>query len=503
MAPFGPVHRPTMPALEGPWSPELGQDEAPRPRVWGRLKMALALELQALALARQLRAAWRAPNGRTRTSHKCQAGAWVQGDYGEDEDEDERAKRGDAAHLEGVGTPNSCLANVLLAERRGSYPLTDKHIVKASDLDSLRRRRKLKTLLSFQRFCQASRLLIGIVPPSPDFLHLLDSDYLGQAARMLSKVGSWDFDVFLFERLTNGNSLATLVCHLFNVLGLVAHLRLDVVKLHRFLGMLQRDYHSHNPYHNAVHAADVTQAMYCYLREDKLADELSPLDVFLGLMAAAAHDVGHPGVNQPFLIKTRHHLASLYQNMSVLESHHWRSTVGILRESRLLSHLPRHQSHEMEQRLGSLILATDISRQSQFLLSLRAHLDQRDLDLRLASHRHFVLQIGLKCADVCNPCRDWSLSKRWSERVCEELFRQGDLERKFNLEVSPLCDQKADSIPAIQTGFISYIVEPLFTEWRRFTGPSVLSRAMMAHLRRNKVRWTRLLRDAQAEEDVP
>lgn len=30
-------------------------------------------------------------------------------------------------------------------------------------------------------------------------------------------------------------------------------------------------------------------------------------------MAAAAHDVDHPGVNQPFLIKTRHHLASLYQ----------------------------------------------------------------------------------------------------------------------------------------------------------------------------------------------
>lgn len=37
------------------------------------------------------------------------------------------------------------------------------------------------------------------------------------------------------------------------------------------------------------------------------------MDVFLGLMAAAAHDVDHPGVNQPFLVKTRHHLASLYQ----------------------------------------------------------------------------------------------------------------------------------------------------------------------------------------------
>lgn len=34
--------------------------------------------------------------------------------------------------------------------------------------------------------------------------------------------------------------------------------------------MVQEDYHSQNPYHNAVHAADVTQAMHCYLREPKV-----------------------------------------------------------------------------------------------------------------------------------------------------------------------------------------------------------------------------------------
>lgn len=34
--------------------------------------------------------------------------------------------------------------------------------------------------------------------------------------------------------------------------------------------MIQEDYHSQNPYHNAVHAADVTQAMHCYLREPKV-----------------------------------------------------------------------------------------------------------------------------------------------------------------------------------------------------------------------------------------
>uniref|UniRef100_A0A8C6U5T6 3',5'-cyclic-AMP phosphodiesterase n=1 Tax=Neogobius melanostomus TaxID=47308 RepID=A0A8C6U5T6_9GOBI len=308
-------------------------------------------------------------------------------------------------------------------------------------------RRKVKRLLSFQRYCHASRLLRGLVAHSPGSMHLLDDNYLGQAGHMLSKVSTWNFDIFLFDRLTNGNSLVTLMCHLFNVYDLVHHFQLDMVKLHRFLGMVQEDYHSQNPYHNAVHAADVTQAMYCYLKEAKLAEQLSPLDIFLGLMAAAAHDVDHPGVNQPFLIKTQHHLASLYQNTSVLESHHWRSTVGMLRESGLLSHLPPDMSQDIEQQLGSLILATDISRQNEFLLSFREHLDNQSLDLQLASHRHFILQIALKCADVCNPCRVWELSRQWSDRVCEEFYRQGDLERKFDLEISPLCDQQTDSVP--------------------------------------------------------
>jgi len=43
-------------------------------------------------------------------------------------------------------------------------------------------RRKVKRQLSFQRYCHASRLLRGSVPRTPRSLHLLDDDYLGQAA---------------------------------------------------------------------------------------------------------------------------------------------------------------------------------------------------------------------------------------------------------------------------------------------------------------------------------
>lgn len=47
----------------------------------------------------------------------------------------------------------------------------------------------------------------------------------------------------------------------------------------------------------------------------------------------------------------------------------------------------------MERELGSLILATDISRQNDYLCRFRRHLDQENLCLSNASHRHFILQV--------------------------------------------------------------------------------------------------------------
>lgn len=87
-----------------------------------------------------------------------------------------------------------------------------------------------------------------------------------------------------------------------------------------------------------MHAADVAQAMYCYLLEEKvsfrlglnfernkasnvpitflffqLKSVLSPFDFFFSVMAAICHDLDHPGVNQSYLEKTKHYLASLYE----------------------------------------------------------------------------------------------------------------------------------------------------------------------------------------------
>ncbi|XP_060678660.1 high affinity cAMP-specific 3',5'-cyclic phosphodiesterase 7A isoform X2 [Hemiscyllium ocellatum] len=386
-------------------------------------------------------------------------------------------------------------------ERRDSHPYVDFRLLHlSSEPGELASARKIRRLLSFQRYFRSAHLFCGVSPLNS--VSILDDNYNGQAMRMLEKDGNWNFDIFLFDRLTNGNSLVTLTFHLFKYHGLIEHFHLDSVKLRRFLVMVQEDYHRNNPYHNAVHAADVTQAMHCFLKETKLATSFSPWDVLLGLLAAMTHDMDHPGVNQPFLIKTNHYLASLYKNISVLENHHWRSAVCVLQESKLFSHLAVEEIYEMESQLGSLILATDITRQNEFLSQFRTHLDRSDLCLDEAGHRHFMLQIALKCADISNPCRPWELSKQWSEKVTQEFFHQGDIERKHKLDISQLCDRHTETVANIQIGFITYVAKPLFVEWSRFSN-TTLSQTMLGHLSLNNASWKGLLQEqSQGGDDT-
>ncbi|XP_037601290.1 high affinity cAMP-specific 3',5'-cyclic phosphodiesterase 7A [Cebus imitator] len=424
------------------------------------------------------------------------------------------------------------------SERRGSHPYIDFRIFHSqSEIEVSVSARNIRRLLSFQRYLRSSRFFRGTTVSNS--LNILDDDYNGQAKVcivFLNKTLIFDkFTEALYSPYSNDlmileggqegqdeakcsdscqdkwsqlvcykegrNSLVSLTFHLFSLHGLIEYFHLDMMKLRRFLVMIQEDYHSQNPYHNAVHAADVTQAMHCYLKEPKLASSVTPWDILLSLIAAATHDLDHPGVNQPFLIKTNHYLATLYKNTSVLENHHWRSAVGLLRESGLFSHLPLESRQQMETQIGALILATDISRQNEYLSLFRSHLDKGDLCLEDTRHRHLVLQMALKCADICNPCRTWELSKQWSEKVTEEFFHQGDIEKKYHLGVSPLCDRHTESIANIQIGFMTYLVEPLFTEWARFSDTR-LSQTMLGHVGLNKASWKGLQREQSSSEDT-
>merc|ERR1719217_233085 len=59
-----------------------------------------------------------------------------------------------------------------------------------------------------------------------------------------------------------------------------------------------------------------------FMQSEFFKSRSQPLDPFTVMMAAAIHDVGHPGVNNLFLTKTMDPLALRYNDKSVLESMH-------------------------------------------------------------------------------------------------------------------------------------------------------------------------------------
>lgn len=328
---------------------------------------------------------------------------------------------------------------------------------------------------------------------------LLDDLYHSPTLLALDRLSSWNFNAFSLDTVTGGRSVPVLGTHLLKHLGVINNFKLDLVNVWKFFCLIERGYHNSNPYHNSIHAADVTQAMYCFLTEPKIKEHVTSIEILAAIIAAVCHDLDHPGVNQPFLIATSNHLAQLYKNASVLENHHWRMACGCLVESGILSDLSRSDSNELIVQMRSLILATDIARQSEFISQFKEYTSNGSLDMEQAEHRHFILQISLKCADISNPCRPWDISQKWSRKVCDEFYRQGDYERRLKLPLTTLCDRVSSSVAKIQVGFFRHVVRPLFIEWNAWMGTS-LAQQMSLHLDANQARWEKFLQHETDEE---
>ena len=58
------------------------------------------------------------------------------------------------------------------------------------------------------------------------------------------------------------------------------------------------------PYHNHLHAADVTQSTHLLLSSPALAECFTPLEIMAAILACAVHDVDHPGFTNQYLINT-------------------------------------------------------------------------------------------------------------------------------------------------------------------------------------------------------
>merc|ERR1712038_80403 len=59
------------------------------------------------------------------------------------------------------------------------------------------------------------------------------------------------------------------------------------------------------------------------------------------------------------------------------------------------------------------------------------------------------------------------IEHRWTKRLFEEFFDQGDAERERGMTVGPLSDRYSVNIASSQIGFIDYLVRPLAKLWAK------------------------------------
>ncbi|XP_065608787.1 dual specificity calcium/calmodulin-dependent 3',5'-cyclic nucleotide phosphodiesterase 1C isoform X4 [Cyrtonyx montezumae] len=279
---------------------------------------------------------------------------------------------------------------------------------------------------------------------------------------VLKNVDKWSFDVFALNDASGDHALKFIFYELLTRYDLINRFKIPISALVSFVEALEVGYSKHkNPYHNLMHAADVTQTVHYLLFKTGIVHWMTELEIFAMIFAAAIHDYEHTGTTNNFHIQTRSDSAILYNDRSVLENHHVSAAYRLLQddeEMNILSNLSKDDWREFRALVIEMVLATDMSCHFQQIKAMKNALQQPE-----GIDKPKALSLLLHTADISHPAKAWDLHHRWTMSLLEEFFRQGDKEAELGLPFSPLCDRKSTMVAQSQIGFIDFIVEPTFT----------------------------------------
>ena len=192
-----------------------------------------------------------------------------------------------------------------------------------------------------------------------------------------------------------------------------------------FLLASRTAYNEFVKYHNFRHVVDVLQALFHFLvrigtlpsypptdkdpniERSPIANLLKPFDALTLLISAIGHDVGHPGVNNAFLVALNAPLAQLYNDRSVLESFHCAAYSQILRR-----YWPKIFSDiAMRKLMINNILATDMGLHFKYMSDLGSLQEKIAHDKGVTDgwsvkvceeQKDLTCGLLIKCADICN-----------------------------------------------------------------------------------------------------
>jgi len=316
---------------------------------------------------------------------------------------------------------------------------------------------------------------------SPEATVLLDAEF-----------DTWGFDMFTLAKLTQ-RPLEIAGWEAMRRGGLFAELPIQRARARHFFELVESKYADAQcvPYHNNIHAADVTQsvhALLCDMGLDSYFDSIGRLALVLG---AIVHDMGHDGRSNAFHINSCDGLALTYNDRSVLENYHVSMAFRLLMgeaDANLLSAFGKEQVARVRKEVIDIVLGTDMANHFNSLSTFKGLVDRLD-EGRDVSALSSLQSLVLHAADISTPSKPIAISDRWTGLLQCEFFLQGDEEKRLKLPVSPLCDRDTVNFARSQVAFIQFIVQPVFAALADLA-PRVES-IILTELSANSVVWNR------------
>ncbi|XP_034112537.1 cAMP-specific 3',5'-cyclic phosphodiesterase isoform X7 [Drosophila albomicans] len=307
----------------------------------------------------------------------------------------------------------------------------------------------------------------------------VETPHENELGTLLGELDTWGIEIFKIGELSCNRPLTCVAYTIFQSRELLTSLMIPPKTFLNFMTTLEDHYVKDNPFHNSLHAADVTQSTNVLLNTPALEGVFTPLEVGGALFAACIHDVDHPGLTNQFLVNSSSELALMYNDESVLENHHLAVAFKLLQNQGcdIFCNMQKKQRQTLRKMVIDIVLSTDMSKHMSLLADLKTMVETKKvagsgvLLLDNYQDRMQVLENLVHCADLSNPTKPLPLYRRWVALLMEEFFLQGDKERESGMDISAMCDRHNATIEKSQVGFIDYIVHPLWETWADLVHP--------------------------------
>ena len=113
----------------------------------------------------------------------------------------------------------------------------------------------------------------------------------------------------------------------------------------------------------------------------------------------------------------------------------------------------------------SLVLATDMVNHASLIERMSTSFFFKETNsMTTSTDSKTLLQTLLHAADISNAAKPWPVYIQSVEKIMEEFFIQGDLEKINYDDNKPTFDRESTDVVQLQIGFISHVVFPTVSE---------------------------------------